>query len=171
MSEPNEVTYARRLGVWDATMVVVGGVIGSGIFLTPAAIARQTGSSFEQLIAWGIGGVLALIGALCDAELGARRPNAGGGYVNLREAFGLVIAFVYGWNMLVVNYSGSLAAVATIFVQYAAAALGIALEPRAARPYAIATIVFLAGINWFGIRAGSLAQNILTVLKLAAIAA
>jgi APA family basic amino acid/polyamine antiporter len=171
MSEPNEVTYARRLGVWDATMVVVGGVIGSGIFLTPAAIARQTGSSFEQLIAWGIGGVLALIGALCYAELGARRPNAGGGYVNLREAFGLVVAFVYGWNMLVVNYSGSLAAVATIFVQYAAAALGIALEPRAARPYAIATIVFLAGINWFGIRAGSLAQNILTVLKLAAIAA
>jgi APA family basic amino acid/polyamine antiporter len=171
MSEPNEVTYARRLGVWDATMVVVGGVIGSGIFLTPAAIARQTGSSFEQLIAWGIGGVLALIGALCYAELGARRPNAGGGYVNLREAFGLVVAFVYGWNMLVVNYSGSLAAVATIFVQYAAAALGIALEPSAARPYAIATIVFLAGINWFGIRAGSLAQNILTVLKLAAIAA
>jgi APA family basic amino acid/polyamine antiporter len=116
-----------------------------------------------------VGGLLALIGALCYAELGARRPAAGGGYVNLREAFGLVIAFVYGWNMLVVNYSGSLAAVATVFVQYAAAALGT--EVRDARPWAVGAIVFLAGINWFGIRAGSLAQNILTVLKLAAVAA
>ena len=162
------VSYARRLGVWDATMVVVGGVIGSGIFLTPATIARQTSSSAEQLLAWACGGVLALIGALCYAELGARRPNAGGGYVNLREAFGLIIAFVYGWNMLVVNYSGSLAAVATVFVQYGAAALGVKLADG--RPYAVGAIVFLAGINWFGIRAGALAQNILTVLKLAAIA-
>lgn len=149
-------------------MVVVGGVIGSGIFLTPAAIARQTGSGTEQLVAWAIGGGLALIGALCYAELGARRPAAGGGYVNLREAFGLVVAFVYGWNMLVVNYSGSLAAVATVFVQYGAAALGVKLaDPR---PFAVGAIVFLAGINWFGIRAGAVTQNILTVLKLAAIA-
>ena len=163
------VAYARRLGAWDASMIVVGGVIGSGIFLTPAVIARQTGSGTEQLIAWAIGGVLALIGALCYAELGARRPAAGGGYVNLREAFGLVIAFVYGWNMLVVNYSGSLAAVATVFVQYAAAACGTRLaDPR---PYAVGAIVFLAGINWFGIRAGSITQNLLTVLKLAALAA
>ena len=161
--------YARRLGAWDASMVVVGGVIGSGIFLTPAAIARQTGSAAEQLLAWAIGGVLALIGALCYAELGARRPAAGGGYVNLREAFGLVVAFVYGWNMLVVNYSGSLAAVATVFVQYAAAACGRELAD--ARPYAIGAIVFLAGINWFGIRAGAITQNLLTVLKLAAVAA
>ncbi|NCT69165.1 MAG: amino acid permease [Rhodanobacteraceae bacterium] len=163
------VGYARRLGAWDASMVVVGGVIGSGIFLTPAAIARQTGSAAEQLLAWAIGGVLALIGALCYAELGARRPAAGGGYVNLREAFGLVVAFVYGWNMLVVNYSGSLAAVATVFVQYAAAACGRELAD--ARPYAIGAIVFLAGINWFGIRAGAITQNLLTVLKLAAVAA
>jgi APA family basic amino acid/polyamine antiporter len=163
------VSYARRLGAWDAAMVVVGGVIGSGIFLTPAVIARQTGSNTELLVAWAIGGALALIGALCYAELGARRPAAGGGYVNLREAFGLIIAFVYGWNMLVVNYSGSLAAVATVFVQYAAAAIGVELPD--ARPWAVASIVFLAGINWFGIRAGSLTQNILTVLKLAAVAA
>ncbi len=170
MNQAPEVSYARRLGVWDATMVVVGGVIGSGIFLTPATIARQTGSGTEQLLAWGFGGVLALIGALCYAELGARRPNAGGGYVNLREAFGLIIAFVYGWNMLVVNYSGSLAAVATIFVQYAAAALGVTLASADAPPYAIATILLLTFVNWFGIRAGAVTQNILTVLKLAAIA-
>jgi len=170
MNDTAEVSYARRLGVWDAMMVVVGGVIGSGIFLTPATIARQTSSSGEQLLAWGFGGVLALIGALCYAELGARRPNAGGGYVNLREAFGLIIAFVYGWNMLVVNYSGSLAAVATIFVQYAAAALGVTLSGADAPPYAIATIALLTFVNWFGIRAGAVTQNILTVLKLAAIA-
>ncbi len=162
------VGYARRLNAWDAAMVVVGGIIGSGIFLTPASIARQTGSSSEQLAAWAVGGVIALIGALCYAELGTRRPNAGGGYVNLRDAFGLVVAFVYGWNLLVVNHSGSIAAVATVFVEYAAAALGVTLaDPR---PYAVGAIVFLAGINWFGIRAGSLTQNILTVLKLAAIA-
>lgn len=163
------VGYMRRLGPWDAAMVVVGGVIGSGIFLTPAAVARQTGSATELLLAWAIGGVLALVGALCYAELGTRRPAAGGGYVNLREAFGLVVAFVYGWNMLVVNYSGSLAAVATVFVQYAAAALGVQVAD--ARPWAVASLVFLAGINWFGIRAGAITQNILTVLKLAAVAA
>lgn len=163
------VTYVRRVGAWSAAMVVIGGVIGSGIFLTPAAIARQTGSSAEQLLAWVIGGVVALIGALCYAELGTRRPQAGGGYVYLRESFGLIIAFVYGWNLLAVNHSGSIAAVATVFVQYAGAALGYTI--RNPGPYAVGTIVFLGGVNWFGIRAGSLTQNILTVLKLLAISA
>jgi len=166
---PAPVTYARRLGVWDASMVVVGGVIGSGIFLTPAAIAKETTSSAEQLLAWAIGGVIALIGALCYAELGARRPSAGGGYVYLREAFGLVVAFVYGWNLLTVNHSGAIAFVATVFVKYAADALGVAIEHKTA--YAAGVIVFLTGINWFGIRTGALTQNILTVLKLLAISA
>lgn len=161
------VTYARRLGVWDASMVVVGGVIGSGIFLTPSAIAQQTGSATEQLLAWALGGAIALVGALCYAELGARRPAAGGGYVYLREAFGLVVAFVYGWNLLSVNHSGAIAFVATVFAQYSSAALGVKLAD--AGPYAVGVIVFLTGINWFGIRAGSLTQNILTVLKLVAI--
>lgn len=169
MDPTPSVSYARRLGSWDAAMIVVGGVIGSGIFLTPAAIARQTGSSAELLAAWAVGGAIALIGALCYAELGTRRPQAGGGYVYLREAFGLVVAFVFGWNLLVVNHSGALAAVATVFVQYAGAALGVTVDNPG--PWAVATIVFLAGVNWFGIRAGSLVQNILTVLKLAAIAA
>ncbi len=167
MSDTTKIGYIRRLGVWDASMVVVGGVIGSGIFLTPAAIAQQTSSSAEQMLAWAIGGVIALVGALCYAELGARRPTAGGGYVYLREAFGLIVAFVYGWNLLVVNHSGAIAAVATVFVEYAGAAIGV--TPADPRPYAVGTIVFLTGINWFGIRAGSLVQNILTVLKLLAI--
>ncbi|HEY3520902.1 MAG TPA: amino acid permease [Rhodanobacteraceae bacterium] len=164
------VTYARRVGPWSAAMVVIGGVIGSGIFVTPSSIARQTGSSAEQLLAWVIGGVIALIGALCYAELGARRPQAGGGYVYLRETFGLMIAFVYGWSLLVANHSGSIAAVSIAFVQYAGAALGFDNVSNPG-PYAVGTIVFLAGINWFGIRAGSWTQNILTVLKLLAISA
>ena len=159
--------YLRRLGVWDASMIVVGGVIGSGIFRVPAAVAKQTGSASEQLIAWSLGGVIALIGALCYAELGARRPNAGGGYVYLREAFGLIVAFVYGWNLLIVNHSGAIAAVSTVFVEYFGAALGIKVANPA--PWAVGTIVFLTGINWFGIRAGALTQNILTVLKLLAL--
>lgn len=160
--------YLRRLGVWDASMIVVGGVIGSGIFRVPAAVAKQTGSASEQLIAWAIGGVIALIGALSYAELGSRRPNAGGGYVYLREAFGLIVAFVYGWNLLIVNHSGAIAAVSTVFVEYFGAALGVKVANPA--PWAVGTIVFLTGINWFGIRAGALAQNILTVLKLLALA-
>jgi APA family basic amino acid/polyamine antiporter len=147
--------------------VVINGVIGIGIFRTPATIASHTGSGTEQMIAWSIGAVIALIGALCYAELGARRPTAGGGYVYLREAFGAVIAFVYGWNLLTVNYSGSLAALATVFVNYAGVALGMNVAD--ARPYAVGTIVFLAGINWFGIRSGAWTLNFLTVLKLAAI--
>ncbi len=160
--------YLRRLGVWDASMIVVGGVIGSGIFRVPATVARQTGSASEQMLAWAIGGVIALIGALSYAELGARRPNAGGGYVYLREAFGLIVAFVYGWNLLIVNHSGSIAAVSTVFVEYLGAALGIKVSHPA--PWAVGTIVFLAGVNWFGIRAGAWTQNLLTVLKLLALA-
>ncbi|MFT3792587.1 MAG: amino acid permease [Rudaea sp.] len=168
-SEPAPMPgYLRRLGVWDASMIVVGGVIGSGIFRVPAAVAKQTGSATEQLIAWAIGGVIALIGALSYAELGTRRPNAGGGYVYLREAFGLLVAFVYGWNLLVVNHSGSIAAVSTVFVEYLGAAFGIKVANPA--PWAVGTIVFLAGVNWYGIRAGSWTQNVLTVLKLFALA-
>ncbi|MBS0516258.1 MAG: amino acid permease [Proteobacteria bacterium] len=167
-SAPPAPGYLRRLGVWDASMIVVGGVIGSGIFRVPAAVAKQTGSGAEQLVAWAIGGVIALIGALSYAELGARRPNAGGGYVYLREAFGLIVAFVYGWNLLVVNHSGAIAAVSTVFVEYFGAALGVKIANPA--PWAVGTIVFLTGINWFGIRAGSWLQNVLTVLKLLALA-
>ena len=161
--------YVRRIGVWTSMAVVINGVIGIGIFRTPATIALHTGSSTEQLIAWAIGAAIALTGALCYAELGARRPTAGGGYVYLREAFGVIIAFVYGWNLLAVNYSGSLAALASVFADYASVALGVNLPD--VRPYAVGTIVFLAGINWFGIRSGAFTLNILTVLKLGAISA
>ena len=103
-------------------MVVVGGVIGAGIFRNPGSVAARTNSGEATMIAWTIGGVLALIGAFCYAELGTRRPQAGGAYVYLREAWGPMIAFLYGWIMLLVNYSGSLAAVAMIFATYLCAA-------------------------------------------------
>lgn len=161
--------YVRRLGAWSSAMVVVGGVIGGGIFLNPATIAQRTGSGWTLLAAWVAGGLLTLAGALCYAELGVRRPQAGGSYVYLREAFGSLSAFLFGWTMLLVNYSGSIAAVSIIFATYACAGFG--LSTALVKPLAVGAMVFLAGINWFGIRAGAFAQNLLTVLKLLAVAA
>ncbi|MCQ4166882.1 APC family permease [Tahibacter harae] len=169
MSDSTNPGYARRLGVLDATMVVVGGIIGSGIFLNPALVAQRTDSSGMTLLAWALGGVFALAGAFIYAELGARRPQAGGGYVYLRESYGPLIAFLFGWIMLLVNYSGSIAAVATTFAVYACQVAG--LSDNLVKPLAVGAILLLAGINFFGIRAGALVQNLATVLKLLAVVA
>ena len=166
-SEPANA-YARRLNVWDAAMIVIGGVIGAGIFRTPATVAQRTSSGTELLILWAIGGLLTLAGVLCYAELGARRPQAGGTYVYLREAFGQLPAFLFGWTMALINYPGSVAAVATTFADYFCAATGLSL--LYVKPVAVGAIVFIVGVNLFGIRAGAWVQNIFTVLKLAAIA-
>lgn len=160
--------YARRLNTWDAAMIVIGGVIGAGIFLTPSTVARNTSSGIEVLILWTLGGLLTLAGVLCYAELGARRPQAGGIYVYLREAFGLLPAFLFGWTMALINYPGSVAAVATMFARYLCAAVGLPL--LYASPVAVGAIVFIVGVNLFGIRAGAIIQNVFTVLKLAALA-
>lgn len=169
MSESSSPGYARRLGVLDATMVVVGGIIGSGIFLNPAVVAQRSDSSGMIMLAWAVGGLFALAGAFIYAELGARRPQAGGGYVYLRESYGPLVAFLFGWIMLTVNYSGSIAAVATTFATYFCAVSG--LSPTLVKPVAVGAIALLAGINFFGIRAGALVQNLATVLKLLAVVA
>lgn len=161
--------YLRRLGVWDSSMIVVGGVIGAGIFLNPRIVAERTGSATGVLVAWGIGAVIALIGALCYAELGARRPQAGGAYVYLREAYGPMIAFVYGWIMLLVNYSGSEAAVGMTFATYFCSTFDLA--ESWIKPVAVGAIVLLTGVSYFGIKAGAMLQNALTVLKLLAVVA
>ncbi len=161
--------YARRLNTWDAAMIVIGGVIGAGIFLTPATVAKNTSSAPEVLLLWVLGGLLTLAGVLCYAELGARRPQAGGIYVYLREAFGLLPAFLFGWTMALINYPGSVAAVATMFAEYLCSAIGLP-SLLYVKPVAVGAIVFIVGINLFGIRAGAWMQNIFTVLKLAAIA-
>jgi APA family basic amino acid/polyamine antiporter len=160
--------YVRRLSTWDAAMIVIGGVIGAGIFRTPATVAERTGSGAQVLVLWAIGGLLTLAGVLCYAELGARRPQAGGTYVYLREAFGKLPAFLFGWTMALINYPGSVAAVATTFADYFCTVAGLPLPY--VKPVAVGAIAFIVGVNLFGIRAGAIVQNIFTVLKLAAIA-
>src|SRR5438094_2460009 len=91
------VTYARRLGLFSATMAVIGGIIGGGIFLTPSTVAARVGSASFILIAWVVGGLVALVGAFCFAVLGARRPGAGGGYVYVRDAGGPPADCLVGW--------------------------------------------------------------------------
>jgi APA family basic amino acid/polyamine antiporter len=150
-------------------MAVIGGIIGGGIFRTPAAVAERVGSPTLILAAWVAGGVVALIGALCFAELGQRRPRAGGGYVYLRETWGSLPAFLYGWALLLVIASGAIAAIAVTFADYALALTG---QPaRFTVPLAIAAILFVSGVNYLGVRPGAVVQNLFTLLKLAALAA
>ncbi|TAL72123.1 MAG: amino acid permease [Rhodanobacter sp.] len=168
MTSSNQASYLRRLGVWDGAMIVVGGVIGAGIFRTPATVAERTASGLPLLVLWVLGGLLTLTGVLCYAELGSRRPQAGGIYLYLREAFGMLPAFLFGWTMALINYPGSVAAVAITFADYFCKALGLGLPW--VTPVGIAAIVFIVGVNFSGIRAGALLQNVFAVLKLAAVA-
>jgi len=161
-------TYARRIGLFSATMLVVGGIIGSGIFLNPAIVAQRVGSGRLILLTWTLGAAIAVLGAFIFAELGARLPAAGGGYVYLRDAFGPLPAFLYGWALLLAIASGAAAAVAVTFANYAAPLLGLGAgrEPW----LAALAIVLLSVINALGVRPGAWTQNIFTLLKLAAIA-
>src|SRR5882672_10902868 len=161
--------YARRLGLFYGTMAVVGGIIGGGIFRTPATVAQRLGTPGAVLLAWVLGGIVALIGAFCWGELGQRRPRAGGGYVYLRETFGPLSAFLYGWTLVLVIATGAIAAVAVTFADYTLALLG--LPHRFSVSLAVAAIVFLAGINYVGVRPAAITQNIFTILKLTALAA
>jgi APA family basic amino acid/polyamine antiporter len=160
--------YQRSLRPWDAALVVVGGIIGGGIFLTPGVAAQRTESGLTLLLIWIGAGVLTLIGALCYAELGARRPQAGGTYVYLREAFGPLAGFLFGWTMLLVIYSGSTAAVATIFASYTTSLFG--LQASWSLPLTVGALLFVTGINLFGIRLGAQIQNLFSLLKLLAVA-
>src|SRR6059036_3218873 len=162
-------SYARRLGLFSGTMAVVGGIIGGGIFRTPATVAERLHSTSLVLLAWVIGGIVALIGAFCFGELGQRRPKAGGGYVYLRETWGPLPAFLYGWALLLVIATGAIAAVAVTFANYALALTG--LPDRLTTPVAVAAIILLSAVNYMGVRPGALTQNIFTVLKLGALAA
>jgi APA family basic amino acid/polyamine antiporter len=166
---PQPVSYAQRLSLFDATMLVMGGIIGAGIFLNPAVVAQRVSTPARVLGVWVLGGAVALAGAFCFAELAARKPLAGGGYVYLRDAFGPLPGFLYGWTELLVINSGGIAAVSVTFATYTISLSG--LPARAATPLAIASIAVLSAINYLGIKPGSVTQNILTVLKLAALAA
>lgn len=165
---PRDTGYDRRLGTFDATMVVVGAIVGAGIFLNPAIVAQRVGTSGAVLAAWALGGAIAVVGALCFAELGARLPRAGGGYVYLRDAFGPLPAFLYGWTQLLVINTGGIAAVAITFASYSADVGG--LPDAWIKPLAVGAIVLLSGVNAAGVRFGSWVQNAFTLLKLAALA-
>jgi APA family basic amino acid/polyamine antiporter len=169
MSAPSPVSYAKRLSLFDATMLVMGGIIGAGIFLNPAVVAQRVSTPTLTIGVWVLGGAVAMAGALCFAELGALKPHAGGGYIYLRDAFGLLPGFLYGWTELLVINSGGIAAVSVTFATYAVSLGG--WPARATAPLAIAAIALLSGVNYLGIKPGSVAQNILTVLKLLALTA
>jgi APA family basic amino acid/polyamine antiporter len=162
-----ETGLAKRLGLFDATMLVMGGIIGSGIFINPAEGARHVATPSLIVGAWLIGGAVALIGALVYAELAARRPDVGGQYAYIRDAWGPLPAFLYGWGLLLVIQSGGMAAVAITFARYAAEFTGTAL-PEAG--IAVASLAALTAINCLGVRSGSNVQSVLMLLKIAAIA-
>jgi APA family basic amino acid/polyamine antiporter len=162
------VTYARRLGLFSGTMSVIGGIIGSGIFLNPAIVAERVGTAGVTLAVWVGGGVVALIGAFVFGELGQRRPQVGGGYAYLREAFGPLPAFLYAWALLLIMAPGAIAAVAVTFANYTAALVGFPVTM--ARPVAVGAILLLTLVNCLGVTFGAVTQNVFTLLKLAALA-
>ncbi|MBL8978013.1 MAG: amino acid permease, partial [Gemmatimonadetes bacterium] len=161
------VTYRRTLGLFSGTMAVVGGIIGSGIFINPAIVAERVVTAPLTLGVWVLGGVIALIGAFCFGELGQRRPRAGGSYVYLREGLGPLPAFLYAWALLLVMATGAIAAVAVTFANYATPLLGLPTEWG--RGLAAAAIAVLTLVNYLGIRPAAVTTNIFTVLKLAAL--
>ncbi len=158
----------RAIGVPGATVIVIGTIIGSGIFLVPHNVAREVGSVQSLYLVWIIGGALALAGALSLAELGAAMPEAGGIYVYLREAYGRPIAFLFGWGSLLVIDAGSAATLAVAFGIYSATFFP--LTPLEQKLIAFAVIAVLTFINILGVRKGTAVQAIFTVAKLGGLA-
>ncbi len=156
----------RRLGLFDATMLVMGGIVGAGIFVNPAEVARHVGTPGLIVGVWLIGGAIAIAGAFVYAELAARRPDVGGQYAYLRDAWGPMPAFLYGWSLLLVIQSGGMAAVAITFARYFH---DLTHLPVADGAVAAAALILLTAINCLGVRAGSNVQSGLMVLKILAI--
>src|SRR5579862_9903404 len=117
-ADPHDVGFQRRLGLFDSTMLIMGTMIGSGIFVTSADIARDVGSAGWLLAVWGIAGLMTILGALSYAELSAMMPHAGGQYVYLREAYSPLWGFLYGWTCFLVIQTGSIAAVGVAFAKF-----------------------------------------------------
>ena len=162
MKRPIELK--RLIGVRTATALVVGEVIAVGIFLTPAGMAKSLGSPMWVLVVWLVMGAMALCGSLCYGELAAKYPEAGGGYVYLREAYGPAIAFMYGWMAFLVMDPGLTAALAVGLASYAGYGLG--LSDLWLKVLAIAAILVVAALNIRGVRIGAWLVRSLTILKL-----
>jgi basic amino acid/polyamine antiporter, APA family len=188
LQSSEQLEFTRGLTLFDSIMLVVGAMIGSGIFIVPAEMARHIGSAGWLLVAWGVAGALTIAGALCYGELSAMMPQAGGMYVYLREAYSPLYGFLYGWTLFSVIETGTIAAVAVAFARfsgvlwpqisedrYLIAPIHIsshyALSLSTAQLLAIGVIAFLAFSNTLGLRYGKLIQNVFTVAKTGALAA
>jgi APA family basic amino acid/polyamine antiporter len=174
----------RQLGLFDSTMMMMGIVIGSGIFLTTGIMAQAVPSIPMILLAWLLGGLLILAGALTYAELGVSLPEAGGQYVYLREAYGHLFGFLFGWKMFLVNMTGSIAALGVAFAEYfgsffpSLSTQKILLSTKIGsltytlsrgQLVAVAVILLLTSINYIGVAFGKTVQNVLTVIKIGTI--
>lgn len=165
---PEPPALVRRLGLLDVTLIAMGGVIGSGIFVSPSFVAARAGSTGGILGAWVLGGAIALAGAFVFAELGARRPEAGGQYAYLREAYHPSIGFLYAWALLLLIQTGGMAASAMTFARYVRE---LGHVPLSEGVIAAAVLLVLTLVNVRGVRVGASTQNALMVLKLAALLA
>lgn len=167
ITETNKPKLRRLLTLMDATLINAGGIIGSGIFLVPATVALLTGSLSLMLGVWVLGGIISLFGALSIAELGASMPRAGGQYVYLKEAYGPVWGYLYGWSAVAVINTASIAAVAVAISEY----LGFFIDfsPGAGKIAAITFILLLSGLNIVSVKSGIWVQNVITFLKIGTI--
>src|SRR6266567_2111246 len=174
------VSLKRDLGLWSAVAIVVGTVIGSGIFIVPNVMIRNVGTPGMVFVVWVAGGLMSLSGALSYAELSAAMPGAGGEYVYLREAYGPLWSFIYGWTQMWVAKSGSVATLASAFFLRAFAnfhpevkqpaghlplPFGGPLEISYGQIMAMALILALGGLNYFGVKIGGRVQVLVTVCK------
>lgn len=161
--------FARRLNLFDATMIVISGIIGSGIFINPYVVAQKVETSFMILAVWIGGGLLALAGAFVFAELSTVMPRVGGQYAFFREAFHPLVAFLHGWSLLLIIQSGATAAVAVAFAQYVAR---LAQLPESlVRPLAVAILLGLSALHALGIKPGAIVINVITFGKTLALVA
>ncbi|NOT53891.1 MAG: amino acid permease [Deltaproteobacteria bacterium] len=176
MERHQEGTFRRELGLLDASAIVAGSMIGSGIFIVSADVARTVGSPGWLLVLWGLNAVITVLGALSYGELAAMMPRAGGQYVYLREAYSPLLGFLYGWTLFLVIQTGTIAAVAVAFAKFlgvlvpwvSAQQVLVQLGPvtlSTQRLVAIAVIVVLSWSNSRGIREGKLVQNVFTTAK------
>ncbi len=187
-SDSKQRDFARGLTLFDSTMLVVGAMIGSGIFIVPAEMARHIGSAGWLLVAWVVAGALTISGALCYGELSAMMPQAGGMYVYLREAYSPLWGFLYGWTLFSVIETGTIAAVAVAFARFSGVLWPLiseekylisplrlsshyALSLSTAQLLAIGVIALLTFTNTLGLRYGKLIQNVFTVAKTGALGA
>jgi APA family basic amino acid/polyamine antiporter len=160
--------FRRALGPFDAAMVVIGGIVGAGIFINPYIVAQRLDTPALVLSAWVAGGLIALAGAFAFAELGALLPRAGGPYIYLRTAFHPLAGFLYGWALLFMIQGGAVAAVGITFAQYTLRAVG---STASAAPLAVAAIVIVSAINYIGVKPGSRVLNVFVLLKMSALVA